>query len=168
MKKQIISEEFKRMQVLAGLITESQLNENEETIEVTHPDDLSKTKAYKDLATAEEKLKSLETTKPPPADAKTIANLVYNTASHEVHKLREKYKTDSPVSDFAKKSLNRQFEWDDKKVQMDPINKTAQDYMRRAEKFIRIDDKKEIEKYEESLNIESAVNEALAKFRKLN
>ena len=28
MKKQIISEEFKRMQVLAGLITESQLNED--------------------------------------------------------------------------------------------------------------------------------------------
>ena len=29
MKKQIISEEFRRMQKLAGLITESQLNEND-------------------------------------------------------------------------------------------------------------------------------------------
>ena len=30
MKKQILSEEFQRMQKLAGIITESQLNENEE------------------------------------------------------------------------------------------------------------------------------------------
>ena len=107
MKKQILSEEFRRMQKLAGIITESQLNENEETIDVTNPDDLSKFKAYKDLATAEEKLKSLETA--PPANAKEIANFIYNTAAHEVHKLREKYKTNSPVSDFAKKNLNRQF-----------------------------------------------------------
>ena len=30
MKKQILSEEFRRMQKLAGIITESQLNENKE------------------------------------------------------------------------------------------------------------------------------------------
>lgn len=30
MKKQILSEEFRRMQKLAGIITESQLNEDEE------------------------------------------------------------------------------------------------------------------------------------------
>ena len=41
MKKQIISEEFKRMQVLAGLITESQLNE----------DNLEVKKAARDLYT---------------------------------------------------------------------------------------------------------------------
>jgi len=137
---------MKKLEYLKTFESFSIETDNEETIEVTHPDDLSKTKAYKDLATAGEKLISLETTEPSPADAKTIANLVYNTASHEVHKLREKYKTDFPLSDFAKKSLNRQFEWDDEKVQMDPINITAQDYMRRAKKFIRIDDKQEIEK----------------------
>ena len=80
MKKQILSEEFRRMQKLAGIITESQLNENEETIDVTNPDDLSKFKAYKDLSTAEEKLKSLETA--PPANAKEIANFIYNTAAY--------------------------------------------------------------------------------------
>jgi hypothetical protein len=147
MKKQILSEEFKRMQKLAGIITESQLNEENKVI---NPDDLSELEVYEDLDEAGKKLKELENSSEnskDPEEIKRIANLVYNTAAHEVHKLREKYKTNSPVSDFAKKSLNRQFEWDDKKVHMDPINKKAQDYMQRAEKFIRIDDESEIEDY---------------------
>ena len=153
-----LNESFLYMQKLAGVITEAQykakmqiLSENEqnnstpETTEVTNPDDLSKTKAFKNgMEAAKTELEKLEKDNPKPANAKEIANIIYNTAAHEVHKLREKYKTDAPVSDFAKKSLNHQFEWDDKKVQMDPLNKTAQDYMRRAEKFIRVDDKAKI------------------------
>ena len=53
MKKQIISEEFKRMQVLAGLITESQLNEIESNL-VSYLTSLEKNISKKPQALATE------------------------------------------------------------------------------------------------------------------
>ncbi len=62
MKKQIISEEFRRMQKLAGLITESQLNDNDlklyhDTLMRVGGEDLAG--EYKDIESKSEKYKSI-------------------------------------------------------------------------------------------------------------
>jgi hypothetical protein len=113
------------------------INETEEyqgeIIEVTDPTstDGIKMKVYRTMDIAESKLDLLPQLKG--SDFDVVWNICYNTAAHEVEKLREKYKNDKPLSDFQKNSLKKAFNWDDGKVMRDPDNRRAQNLFRNLE-----------------------------------
>ena len=99
---------------------------------VKFPEDDSSREVMDNLENAKTKLQQLEGKENLDEADLNILNRIYNTGAYEVSKLREKYKTDVPVSDFERTSLKRKFNWDDKKVMSDPANKSAQDLMERA------------------------------------
>jgi len=134
------------------------INETEEyqgeIIEVTDPTSAfgTKFKVYRTMDIAESKLDLLPQLKG--NDFDVVLNISYNTAGHEIDKLREKYKNDEPLSDFQKNALKQTFNWDDGKVMRDPANKRAQNLMMNLEMLRDPDNADQIKQDYESITPE--------------
>ena len=135
------------------------INETEdyqgEIIEVTDPTSTVgvKIKVYRTIDIAESKLDLLPQLKG--NDFDVVLNICYNTAGHEVDKVRERYKTDEPLSDFQKNALLLAFNWDDGKVMRDPDHIRAADLFMHLEMLIDPDNADQIKKDYESITPES-------------
>jgi len=135
------------------------INETEdyqgEIIEVTDPTSTVgvKIKVYRTMDIAESKLDLLPQLKG--NDFDVVFNICYNTAAHEVKKLKEKYKNDEPLSDFQKNSIKQAFNWDDGKVMRDPDHRRAQDLFMHLEMLKDPDNADQIKKDHESITPES-------------
>lgn len=135
------------------------INESEEyqgeIIEVTDPTSTLevKRKVYRTMDIAESKLDLLPQLKG--NDFDVVFNICYNTADHEVNKVRERYKTDEPLSDFQKNSMKQAFNWDDGKVMRDPDNRRAQSLFMNLEMLRDPDNADQIKKDYESATPES-------------
>jgi hypothetical protein len=134
------------------------INETEEyqgeIIEVTDPTSTSgvKRKVYRTMDIAESKLDLLPQLKG--NDFDVVLNICYNTADHEVEKIREKYKNDKTLSDFQKNVMKQAFNWDDGKVMRDPANKRAQNLMMNLEMLRDPDNAEQIKQDYESITPE--------------
>ena len=101
--------------------------ENPHVIPGSHP----KYPVFETLEAAESELHGLLKRDLAPKDEATLST-IYNTAAYNMSLLRAKYKTDEPVSSFARKTLKRAFNWDDALVGNDPINDRCQSIFEKA------------------------------------
>jgi len=200
MSKQILSEEFQRMQKLAGIITESQLNE---TIEMKLTDlGPEFEKVVKEIFGENVEIKDIDVSYRPSTDTGNKPHLYmgvtipsvgdkdnykgallnigfYNKEGKGVVKFDNYSKDKAATAIEFEKTLIPAF----KKAATLVLGKIVKDPKQLDQATVGFGykyeekDQADLDKYiselpnlslQESLNIESAVNEALAKFRKLN
>jgi len=187
MNKQILSEEFRRLQKLAGIIAESQLNEalNKDIKQFGKDlDDKFKAAGFNTLIIMQS----------PTSEQRTIVNTNPNAAIFEVSQNQDAQmltvyinpkmisKAESVINKFQLSNYDGpvlQRGWTSKQVKgaINPGDIVKQDadknkgvwyFYRLAKVDTNVKTISSTQPQAESLNIESVVNEALAKFRKLN